>query len=365
MGVAKSTPSRNSNRKPRSRSETLKATQSGSKTQKIIRPPEQKSDKVYTCNACGKEFKAQYRNFTRNKSPYFAGNNGYIDVCRNCVQSFYDQYVEKYGNTKEAEERALERIAMRFDFYINDTLSTNSEKMKMGETRLDAFFRNNNLAGNNLRTYDERLEEKEKNERRIVINSPDDFGEETDLTQDDLQFWGVGYQDDELIWLKNEYEDWKSRHICKTKAQEENIKLLCKIQLQIQKAATNNATNIDRLVSSYNTILKSSSLSPQQAKDNLAENNTWGTLIKKWENTKPIPEPDPEWKDVDGIKKYINVYFLGHLCKMLGVENSYSKMYDEEMEEYTVTRPEYQQPQDEDESQHMHVFKKEDESQNG
>ena len=67
---------------------------------------------------------------------------------------------------------------------------------------------------------------------------------------------------------------------------------------------------------------------------------TFGTLIKKWENEEPIPEPDPEWADVDGIGKYIRIWFLGHLCKMLGIENEFSKEYEAEMAKFRVELPE-------------------------
>lgn len=56
--------------------------------------------------------------------------------------------------------------------------------------------------------------------------------------------------------------------------------------------------------------------------------------------TRPIPEPDPELQDVDGIKKYITVWFFGHLCKMLGLNNSYSRLYTDEIEKLRVDRPE-------------------------
>ena len=63
--------------------------------------------------------------------------------------------------------------------------------------------------------------------------------------------------------------------------------------------------------------------------------------------------PDEEWKDVDGIAKYITIYFLGHLCKMMGIKNSYSRMYEAEMAKYKVEKPEYE---DDDEALFDAVF---------
>ena len=44
----------------------------------------------------------------------------------------------------------------------------------------------------------------------------------------------------------------------------------------------------------------------------------------------------PEWKDADNIQKLFNIYFLGHLYKMLNIKNRYSKMYEDEMQKYRV-----------------------------
>ena len=94
----------------------------------------------------------------------------------------------------------------------------------------------------------------------------------------------------------------------------------------------------------FQDLLGSANIKPTQTNDNaLADQNTFGTLIQKWEVEKPIPEPDPEWKDIDGIIKYISIWFLGHLCKMMGIKNSYSKLYEDEMLKYRVQKPQYEE----------------------
>ena len=85
-------------------------------------------------------------------------------------------------------------------------------------------------------------------------------------------------------------------------------------------------------------------MKPSQTNDNaLADQNTFGTLIKKWETERPIGEPDEEWKDVDEIERYISTFFLGHLCNLVHVKNDYEELYREEMAKYTVTPPEYEE----------------------
>ena len=91
-------------------------------------------------------------------------------------------------------------------------------------------------------------------------------------------------------------------------------------------------------------------MKPAQQKndtDGAMENTPFGVWIRRWENQRPIPEPDPELKDVDGIIRYISIWFLGHLCKMLGIKNTYCKLYEDELAKMKVERPEYEDDDDE------------------
>ena len=87
-----------------------------------------------------------------------------------------------------------------------------------------------------------------------------------------------------------------------------------------------------------------------QPKQNHNESNsnaqTFGTLIDKWENTRPIPEIDEDLRDVDKIGLYLDVFFKGHLAKMMGLKNGLSNLYTKFMKKYTVERPEYDDDED-------------------
>ena len=73
---------------------------------------------------------------------------------------------------------------------------------------------------------------------------------------------------------------------------------------------------------------------------------TFGQLIDKWEQEKPIPEPEEEFKDVDKIGLYIDVFFKGHLSKMMGLKNAFSALYERYIAKYTVKKPEYDEDVD-------------------
>ena len=84
----------------------------------------------------------------------------------------------------------------------------------------------------------------------------------------------------------------------------------------------------------------------QNSGDTTSDSQTFGTLIDKWENTRPIPEPEGDLKDVDKIGLYIDTFFRGHLAKMMGLKNGLSKLYDRYMKKYTVEKPEYDDDDD-------------------
>jgi hypothetical protein len=88
-------------------------------------------------------------------------------------------------------------------------------------------------------------------------------------------------------------------------------------------------------------LMNSANLQPKQNVANAATDAlTFGQLIEKWENEKPISEPSEEFKDVDGIGKYIRVWFTGWLAKALGLKaNVFTAEYDKEVSQYEVSRP--------------------------
>ena len=119
---------------------------------------------------------------------------------------------------------------------------------------------------------------------------------------------------------------------------------------QQQKALRNGEIDLyNRFQRTYQDTLSSANLKPIQTEnDDKAMEKPLGVMIEMFENEDPISEALPEWKDVDSIRKLFNIYFLGHLCKMLGIKNRYSNMYEEEMQKYRVSTPEIQSLPDED-----------------
>lgn len=306
---------------------------------KVIKPIEPVAEDYYKCCTCGKKYTKQSGNFSYSQSPLYKGNNSFLPICNNCLENLVEQYTELLGSQNEA----IKRVCLHWDIYFSDSILNSTKKIDVNRSRIKCYVKNCNLHQNAGKTFDSYL--KEINSERI--DTIDDLEElkqdkEIKVSQKTIKFFGLGYTPEQYRFLQDQYDDWTHRHECRTKSQEEVFKNLCIAQLNIQ-IAQQTGGKVKDAMDSFQNLLGTANLKPCQTNENaLADQNTFGTLIKKWESELPISEPDPEWKDVDGIARYIHIYFLGHLCKMMGIKNSYSRMYDEEMEKYRVKKPEYE-----------------------
>ena len=310
-------------------------------------------EKPYKCCCCGKHYAKQKGNFPASTSRFFIHNNLYLPICYNCLENHLREYMAVLGS----EQAAMERICLHWDMYWNPEIFESSSKARNSESMsvLKSYVRRIGLIQYKDKSYDTTIDALEKVKINSITEIEDfsEFNEDYQVSEDTIKFFGLGYSKDEYQILEDEYNDWVERYECQTKAQEELFKNLSITQLKIQQI-TKEGGDIDKLMATFNKLLDNANISPRRLDDSTSKDDEcFGTLIKKWEYEKPIPEPDPEWKDVDGIVKYITVYFLGHLCKMLHIKNSYSRMYDEEMEKYRVERPEYE---DDDEALFDSIF---------
>ena len=304
-------------------------------------------NRTYICTACGHEYSKQKSNFLISHSPLYVGNNGYLPVCKKCIDAYYYNLVEVFSGN---EEKAMRRICEIADWYYLDELFAATRKISADRSRVSAYPSKANInqgvdrETGRHKTFIDTL----KDEAGQTIDTSTDIAEamqnrELKTPMKTIKFFGMGFKPDEYKYLQDQYDDWVARHECKTKVQEELFKNICIAQLNIQKAEQ-TGLKVPEAMKAFQDLLGSANLKPTQTNDNaLADQNTFGTLIKKWETTRPISEPEEEWKDVDHIIWYISVYFFGHLCKVVGLKNRYSKLYEEEMAKFRVEKPEYEE----------------------
>lgn len=297
-----------------------------------------------TCFYCKNEYVDT--NFYSSNSEFYI-NTGKIPYCKQCIEKFYQYYFDKYTNEGclNPEKKAVKRLCMAFDIYYREDLFNSSfNKVKESELNISPMGQYMKVIqliqyNRNKETYENTIAKEE--EKAFIANIPVEDSDDFKADEETIEFFGSGFTDSDYKFLKREYEDWTARHECKTKTQEEIFKDICFNRLQNLKALQKGEETKD-ITAAFQKMLDSGKLQPKQnSGDTMADNQTFGTLIDKWENTRPLPEIDEELKDVDKIGWYIDVFFKGHLSKMMGLKNAFSNLYTKFMKKYTVEKPEY------------------------
>lgn len=294
------------------------------------------------CFYCGKEYVDT--NYYKSNSNFYS-NIGKVPYCKQCIEKFYQHYFEKYTNEGclTPEKNAVKRLCAAFDIYYKEDAYNaaidSAKKREMNISPMGAYMKMIQLSQYKGKSYDNTVSDEEK--KYFVANISSNISSSRNVDEKTVQFFGTGFTDEDYKFLKEQYEDWTARHECKTKAQEEVFKDICFNRLQNLKALRRGEDTKD-ITASFQKMLDSGKLQPKQnSGDTTADNQTFGTLIDKWENTRPLPEIDDELKDVDKIGWYIDIFFRGHLSKMMGLKNGLSNLYTKFMKKYTVEKPEY------------------------
>ncbi len=291
----------------------------------------------YKCTKCGKVYAIQKGHFAHSNSIIYVENNRYIHICTKCLNDLYIHYVDVLDGN---EFEAIRRVCMKFDIYYNERLAKASPNISADRPRMGSYVAKCNLNPHTGKTYDDTIDE----ERNIGFESFEDAKDNAvRAKQKSIKFFGLGFTDDEYVLLQAEYDDWIAKNEATSKSHEQLFRNLAISQLNVNRAVqSGDPKKLESAMATFQSLLGSANLKPSQTNQNtLADQNSFGTLIKKWENEEPIPEPDEKFKDVDGIKKYISIWLYGHLCKMIGVKNFYSEQYEQEVAKYEASKTEY------------------------
>lgn len=252
---------------------------------------------------------------------------------------------------------------MKFDIYWSETLFQSANKSLKSTSRgsiIASYISQTNFIANVEKTFDTTLDEEEWAGKNLlpsgsidVTDRDDEDAEEEEVVADNIiDFWGSGLAPSFYLELERRLKYWcggRDRNAFDV-AEVAIIKQICLLEVTINRDSAAGKP-IEKSVNALNALLGSANMKPIQkkaadAKDAM-EAIPFGEWIRRWENTEPVPEPDPELRDVDGIVRYISTWFLGHLCKMLGIKNTYCKLYEDEIAKMRVDRPEFEEDDDE------------------
>lgn len=314
------------------------------------------------CRKCGVAYGRLKGNFPISYAQLHKGV-GYLPYCRSCVDSMYDAYLAECGDTK----RAVRQMCRKLDLYWNEKSFEAVEKTTSNRSMMTGYIARVNGLKQAGKSYDDTLrEENAMWEWNTTLGSEptpqpvshqheaEDAVNVIEVPEDVIEFWGSDFEPEFVMKLDKRYKQWTDGAEL-DKGSVSLYKQICILEEMINRDAAEGKP-VDKNMNMLNTLLGSLNQKPVQKKeaDSSSDNTTFGEWIRKWENLRPIPEPDPELRDVDGIVRYITVFFFGHLARMLGIKNAYSKLYDEEIAKLRVDRPEFDG--DDDETMFNEIF---------
>lgn len=301
--------------------------------------------KIIICPTCGEPI--TINNFYSDKRYAI----GVYPECKKCIRMEVEQRKSKYdkpNETKESVQKMLQKMDLPYIDSLYESLCKDVGDEVNEKNKVSPFlayippikslpqYRNKTWADSEFGvsgddTKDIALEMSKRQPRKEIV-----------------KLFGTGLSTSDYLFLQDQYDDWRERTQVDSKSQETYIVRICFKLLDIWKAQK-EGKDTSKLDDSLNKLMEAAQLQPKQNVGNAATDSlTFGQLIEKWEMEEPIPEPSPEFKDIDGIGQYIRVWFMGCLSKAVGLNNPYSEEFDEYMKKYTVTKPEYKDEENSD-----------------
>lgn len=295
--------------------------------------------KIYYCHSCG-EFHLSDAFYSDSR---FA--SGFFPECKQSLliqATDYNKETNEYIDNKEKTIEVLKKLDLPYidSLYKSALTSTQiEEKEKVRKTAYQHMI----VILKSLPQYKTmHFENSEFDDEYINVSE-----EETKIVQrkikDGKKIFGLGLSNEDYMFLVDNYEEWQLRTQVDSLSQETYIKQICLQLLDIDKDRK-SGKDVTNKLKALDTLMNSANLQPRQNVSNAATDSlTFGQLIERWEMEEPIPDPDPEFADVNGIGKLIRVFFSGWLCKALGIKNAYSQECEEYISQYEVVKPTIQE----------------------
>ena len=261
----------------------------------------------------------------------------------------YDRKTNTYIDNREKTIEVFRKLDLPFVDEVYDNALTSTE-MELGEKNRATAFQHALTIIKSLPQY-KSLSFKDSDYADMDIES----NGKTARKEIKKKF-GAGYSESDYLYLQEQYDDWRARTEIDSKSAEVYVMQICLQNLDIDKDRK-SGKDVTNKLKALDILMNSANLQPKQNVSNSsADTLSFGQMIERWENEKPIPEPADEFKDVDGIGKYLRVWFTGWLSKALGLKASvYTKEYEEEISKYTVEKPEFKEEGNADEI-YEHLF---------
>lgn len=286
------------------------------------------SDKNITCTCCGKEKNANQGYYS--SETYVYKNLGRMSVCKECI---WDYVITEEDNGYDI--RRMKDILQMIDKpFIQSLLeASEAEALNGNKNAFKVYMKNIVLRQNRkLRWMDGDLN---------TVGATENLGKDdiipidvNDLSDEAMKRW-KGFKLEEAKLLEDFYQELLNNYEHGTPIQKNLYKNIAIVQMKAEYAISEGKNKEYKdLMDTLSKLMNDANIKPVQ--ETGAENSSissFGEFIKMIEETEPIPEPRDEFKDVDGIKKYVDKWFVHHFSRVFGLSNDSMEEYDRKLAE--------------------------------
>lgn len=98
----------------------------------------------FHCTSCGKGFMRQKDNFNVSPSPYYARNNGYLPICKRCLEKSFDYYTDDVFNGDQ--DKAMDFLCATINTCFDETAWTNAKRVHQTKVVSALIFKTESCA---------------------------------------------------------------------------------------------------------------------------------------------------------------------------------------------------------------------------
>ena len=308
-----------------------------------------------TCRKCGTAY-GRLKGYFPVSYSYLYKGTGYLPYCKDCVDGMFAAYLQECKDSKVA----VRQMCRKLDLYWSEKVYEAVEKQNSTRSMMTSYITKINAVKLASKSYDDTLREegalwlepKAYANMESVITGIQSTEVDAAIPDEVIAFWGPGYTPSMYMELEERRKYLVSKYPSSTELDigtETLIRQICVLEIEINKARMEGKP-VDKLINTLNTVLGSANLKPTQKKEDAdaeLEKMPLGVGIQKWEYSRPLPPTPKEKRDVNQVIKNITTWYLGHACKMVGIRNSYCKMYEDAMAKLRVENPDHADEDDE------------------
>ena len=258
------------------------------------------------CTKCGDE--KRLGDFYKSNSEL--NSDGKLQICKDCVANRYDKLLTIYEGKSMS---AFKHLLTNLDEFFSEELY-NECVMKDGTKFIGEYFK--------VVNRDKNYREKTSLNNTLESNETKDIQlEDGVISQEMIDFWGLGYKASEYMKLSNKYKMYSEHYPSKRLQEQEILKQLAELDLMKEQCRISGDRNgYDKISTQIRRTMEDLNVLPKQSAEE-EEQLTLGNIIKMIEYEEPIPTTSPEFDDVNKIEKIMEKYFITPFKRVLGLKN--------------------------------------------